>query len=446
MKGKIVVFLLVLLVAFGYRCFLNLQTTFELTKNIERYDDTSNCKTFKGIKGAEDVLHWKKGIVFTSNLDALELWKKTYPEWQEGKVSNPHKAQKGAIYVIRNLSSSSSSSSSSSDLDDIYVEKLKMNNFPLISFHPHGFGLYRQKDELYVVNHAYDDGGERVDVFHIIDHLSDEIHHPIDNNNNNNNSDIKESKEIELNYIRSIVFGDDKMGILNDVIGVSEDEFYVTKYLPFPDTKYGRGTDFIYAIKELIYLTQPVPLSWTSIYYCNFKLATKMKGGNEYGEDGCKEVAFPAFMWNGITAEYSFDQSNNSYTYHSVIAYDFMSGIHVFNRSSNGDLTLYSKFSIPNYADNIEYDPSSSSVSYGGMLKLGLCYGEWYNAMAKSIDGKTQINCPIHSAKLNIKNGERKDLIIHDGSLLGGAASSVVVGDKVVIGSFADDGFLICPL
>jgi hypothetical protein len=43
-----------------------------------------------------------------------------------------------------------------------------MVNFPAgVAFHPHGFGLFYDQDLLFVINHAYKDGGERVDVFHL---------------------------------------------------------------------------------------------------------------------------------------------------------------------------------------------------------------------------------------------------------------------------------------
>jgi hypothetical protein len=47
-----------------------------------------------------------------------------------------------------------------------------MNGFPKnVAFHPHG--IYIRKDQskswLYVVNHAYDRGGERIEVFQFVE-------------------------------------------------------------------------------------------------------------------------------------------------------------------------------------------------------------------------------------------------------------------------------------
>lgn len=43
-----------------------------------------------------------------------------------------------------------------------------MKGFPEgIAFHPHGIGILEGQNRLLVVNHAYSEGGERVDVFDI---------------------------------------------------------------------------------------------------------------------------------------------------------------------------------------------------------------------------------------------------------------------------------------
>ena len=44
-----------------------------------------------------------------------------------------------------------------------------MLNFPKeIAFHPHGIYIHQEK-YVFVVNHAYDKGGERVDLFKLIE-------------------------------------------------------------------------------------------------------------------------------------------------------------------------------------------------------------------------------------------------------------------------------------
>ena len=39
---------------------------------------------------------------------------------------------------------------------------------PQVAFHPHGIYFYEPTASLYVVNHAYARGGERIDVFRVV--------------------------------------------------------------------------------------------------------------------------------------------------------------------------------------------------------------------------------------------------------------------------------------
>jgi hypothetical protein len=55
------------------------------------------------------------------------------------------------------------------------IEPLKIDNFPpRIAFHPLGIYYFHEKKELFVINHAFDRGGERIEVvfFHSIDRSS----------------------------------------------------------------------------------------------------------------------------------------------------------------------------------------------------------------------------------------------------------------------------------
>lgn len=48
------------------------------------------------------------------------------------------------------------------------LEQVKIENFPYdVAFHPHGIFLDRENQQLYVVNHAYAKGGERIDIFNV---------------------------------------------------------------------------------------------------------------------------------------------------------------------------------------------------------------------------------------------------------------------------------------
>lgn len=48
------------------------------------------------------------------------------------------------------------------------MEALELSGFPAgVAFHPHGIFFHRPSSCLYVVNHAYHRGGERIDIFNV---------------------------------------------------------------------------------------------------------------------------------------------------------------------------------------------------------------------------------------------------------------------------------------
>lgn len=59
---------------------------------------------------------------------------------------------------------------------------MNINGFPSnIAFYPHGLHLWKHNsiDYIFAVNHAYIYGGERVEIFRIIDDLHLEYQHSI---------------------------------------------------------------------------------------------------------------------------------------------------------------------------------------------------------------------------------------------------------------------------
>jgi len=84
-----------------------------------------------------------------------------------------------------------------------------------VALQPHGIYIHHPDNTLYVVSHAMEQGGERVEVFDII---------------------TEDDVPASLKYKHSITFEDynsDVYGILNSIAVVSPNEFYVTKYKPY---------------------------------------------------------------------------------------------------------------------------------------------------------------------------------------------------------------------
>lgn len=53
-------------------------------------------------------------------------------------------------------------------MQDPKTARLELEGFPEgIAFRPHGMHFQRETGELFVINHAYSQGGERIDVFKV---------------------------------------------------------------------------------------------------------------------------------------------------------------------------------------------------------------------------------------------------------------------------------------
>jgi hypothetical protein len=99
-------------------------------------------------------------------------------------------------------------------------------------FHPHGIYWHSKTNRLYVINHAYDAGGERVEVI----------------------ITTQKKDTIKLKYERSFAFQDKLMGSMNDLVVVGNgNEFYITQWLPFPHDMYTMKDHSILAQLRTLY-------------------------------------------------------------------------------------------------------------------------------------------------------------------------------------------------
>lgn len=88
---------------------------------------------------------------------------------------------------------------------------LKKEDHDALNLHPHGIDINWEDNTLYVINHAYAKGGERIDVFNIVTDADD--------------------IPIGLDYqygITSDWLNKQAMGVLNSITVVEKNKFYVT--------------------------------------------------------------------------------------------------------------------------------------------------------------------------------------------------------------------------
>jgi len=101
------------------------------------------------IVGAEDITMITDYVALVSSDDREKLI-----VLKEKDGGGPNLTPDGAIFEV-DLSKSPPG-----------VNKLELTGFPAdVAFHPHGIYFLKEKNLLFVINHAYGKGGERIEVF-----------------------------------------------------------------------------------------------------------------------------------------------------------------------------------------------------------------------------------------------------------------------------------------
>ena len=103
-------------------------------------------------------------------------------EWSILKY-RPGEDRPGAMYVASGFQHSDETPNTQEFVDKhLTIDKLPLIGYPEgVDFHPHGIYVHKPDNTLYVVNHAYEKGGERIDVFDIITAETDDTDNAVPN-------------------------------------------------------------------------------------------------------------------------------------------------------------------------------------------------------------------------------------------------------------------------
>jgi len=351
--------------------------------------NTDSCVKIKGIIGAEDMTRVGQFLIASSNDNLKDIF-------------FPDKNDRGAIYVI--------------NPDTESFRKLKLINFPKeIGFRPHGISY---KDGfLYVINHAFSQGGERVEVFK----------HPT----HDSSSPDLSYDGMELEYRYSIPFDDYHLGRLNDLTVTNtdehNDEIYITHSSPVTDSKEGRDVSLLGKIKNLFFIA--FKIKNTYVYYC--------KGINESGKAKCKAIlGTQAEMNNGINYN-----SKKDYIYVAKTV-DKKLTTYKIDEKDRSVLHLIKEIDLRFYPDNIDFNEEDHSLTIG-VFNRGIDFLNWLDLYEKNKHIVSNFTYWGGAISVNIFTYKTKTIIMQKDKL---AATSVgvQVGKKIVLGSFSDDGILFC--
>jgi len=393
----------------------------------------AGCIHLAGPVGAEDGVFLPEfGAVILSELDDLAI---EFTKVDSG--GGPRNTPKGSLWLLDQVNSSSPR-----------LMRLESPLPPGVGFHSHGLGLHG--DVLFVINHAYHEGGERVERFRI--------------ERTSKTSDLP----VRLVHLGSVLGHDGDLagagkwsfttrlnGIMNDVAPIGEHEFFVTQYHDHPRVMDGdfESEGIVDIMKKVIFPSQHV----CRIYHC--ACANHASDGS-CSQTSCSPVGPPAGSWNGISTS-----PDKRLLYVNDI---FRRLIFEFRiESTKGGVTLVEQRSfhvdLPALVDNID---ATSGVIWGGVngIDVGMKLPEITKKVKSGYDAAVAAGTPpprphTHirptpdappsvatgggAFKIDLSSGEMTPVITTQMMFMTSFAG--VLGDKVILGSPCDEGVLVCP-
>lgn len=269
-------------------------------------------------------------------------------------------------------------------IDIIYRKStpVEIRYFPQgIGFHPHG--MYVKDSHLYVVNHAFSKGGERIEKFYINTRWG-----------------------VSLDYVASISMPSELGGTISDILVIDDHKFVATQWVAsgtsFPIKEYANS---YYRIYKLLFG------SYAAILECNV----------QNSQAKCKELDYGQ-MLSGIV------KVGDKIFVADILAKELL----VYNTGFN----LFSKevYSLSFHPDHLTYSEAESAVYIAGYLSNLHILGRFAEQISIA---------PGRIARFNLKT-EMLEIVLSSSSF--SCISSVVpFRDWYILGSWDEKSAYLCP-
>jgi hypothetical protein len=369
-KTRLIFYIGVIVAYFLYKVIRNL----EIFKSVPQIQGHA-CEVIQAPHGGEDVVLFKDTFIFSGD-DRIKM---EHPEYQLLKTPD------GQLFGLKEGTST--------------VYEIKRVGFPAgVAFHPHGTFLRGSK--IYVINHAYSKGGERIDIFNLV-----------------------QSREgiVEAHFVESFIFGADQYGIFNDLVVISDDEYYITQWMSFPEGDYGKSSDFMSQLKFMI--PSVFNFKWTHVYYCKRNICKAIK-------------AIKGEMFNGIDWDEDKRLFVTSTTDKQVYELEF-------NREHPENPKLLRVFDLNFNSDNLFYDRDRNEILVASIAKA-IEFLKYKKGALKDPEHRLE-NAEFYTGYeiIDLNSGKvftkmmQKDLIY-------GISSAFRHNGKVYLGTWTDNRIVVC--
>lgn len=374
---KLVVCFSLLLIFFAYVTY-NFIHILDLFKAINpSLLQNDNCQIIPGYIGIEDFVEYSDEILIGGSNNNLKFFTlNKYNDTENGNI------------ISFNISSKQFSI-------------LLLDNFPHnIAFHPHGMYLFK-KEIIYVINHSFDKGGERIEKFRINE---------------------KKGKISSLTYIQSFILPEMLEGTLNDLVALKEDEFYFTSsYYTHLDTK-NNDVGILNNIASLLSIALNIKLTYAYYYYD--KKAIKLSNAK-------------GILLNGITLN---DKSNTLYICDSL---GKKVSIYSINKENHQTINLIKTLYIEYGCDNLSFDSKTNQVyvTLMGRAKDFLELSSNYKSTRK-LEVKEMYGGIITINKFNTFSLS----LMFKNKMMGVSNSIIKNNELAILSSCVDNGIMMCKI
>ncbi|CAD8088056.1 unnamed protein product [Paramecium sonneborni] len=354
----------------------------DFIKQVQKVENYSGCEYLNlDIPGAEDIIQYENHLIFASG-DLAEIIAKGTPQLKQA-----------SFYIIKNANQESK------------PIEMKINGFPSnIAFYPHGLHLWKQNSDNYIfaVNHAYIYGGERVEIFRIVD-------------------------DLHLEYEHSIIMEQQYTGTLKDLIVVSNDRFFITKLMPYTDpiegrSKWGIGMN----IKNFGVLA--LKFQKTNILDCSFDMKSIQIIPN------CHPVSTQLFSWaGGIT----WDQDKTVW-----VGDNLRKTIYQFKILEEG-LVKENSIKLPHQIDNINYDKINQKLIIAMNPKAYQTILLHQHLKSNDLSRESTYTTWSSVGEYSLTTNQTK-IIYQSNQYIRGISNALIMQGKLYLSSWADIAPMVC--
>jgi hypothetical protein len=356
----------------------NVRGYLELSKNVNFFGNNT-CSILKGFSGIDDIVKYKTFMIGSSN-DNLNMFL---------IADNVNTIPNGSLIQI--------------DVKNKRMKKIPITGLPNnIAFHP--LSLYVYQDRLlYVINNAYNKGGQRIEVFTLSDKLGN----------------------ISLKYLKSILLDNSLMGIIGDLAVLADGQFYLTMEYPTADNPVtGRNRTEEFYDDYIGNIAQD--LKNTFVYYCD---------SSESNKADCKQIKSTAALMNkGIT----FDGKNRLFVTNLI---ERMIKIYEINLNDPMDLKLIKTINSDYVLNNMNYDEKEKKI-YGGLNGKFNEILDFMKAVNETKKLPDEINYSGGAFSYDITT-DKIDYLLNQ-NVFYGINSAILRDGYIVMPSWFDNGILMC--